>query len=201
MGLTTTNQENRVQVAEPEPRDSILVRDTLRGSREAYGLLVVRYSRSVRALCLARLGGCSDLDDLMQEAFLRTFKGLPRLKDSERFGAFLHRITRNICVDWLRRRSRDSVSIEDCPVDLGLSTDEPTERLTDVREERLDQLRILVGRLPLALREAVLMFYFERHSYQKIASLLGVSEAAVNQRLHRARVALRGALGVRAENT
>jgi DNA-directed RNA polymerase specialized sigma24 family protein len=43
------------------------------------------------------------------------------------------------------------------------------------------------------------MFYFERQSYQQIASVLGLSEAAVNQRLHRARVALRAAVGADAE--
>ena len=170
------------------------MRKTLKGSREAFGLLVVRYSRSVRRLCLARLGTCDDLDDLVQESFLRAFKGLARLKDKDRFGAYLHRIARNVCVDWLRRR-RGAVSIDDVPVELQVPIDGPV----DIREERLGHLRSLVGRLPMALREAILMFYFEKQSYQQIAGCLGITEAAVNQRLHRARVSLRGAFGVGAE--
>ena len=184
-----------MQVAKREPRDDVLVVETLRGSREAFGLLVVRYSRSVRALCLARLGTCDELDDLIQETFLRAYKGLPRLKETARFGAYLHRIARNICVDWLRRRRRDAVPIDDVPVELSLPTDGPL----DIREERLAHLRHLVGRLPLALREAVLMFYFERQSYEQIAEFFSVTEAAVNQRLHRARVSLREGFGVGVE--
>ena len=181
-----------MHTASTEPRDQVLVRDALDGSREAFGLLVVRYSRSVRAVCLARLGSGNDLDDLVQESFLRAYKGLGRLKQKARFGAYLHRIARNICVDWLRRQRPDSVSIDEVHVDLKV----PTQGILDVREERLARLRGLVGRLPLALREAVLMFYFERQSYRQIAAFLGVSEAAINQRLHRARASLREAFGV-----
>ncbi len=170
------------------------MKQTLKGSREAFGLLVVRYSRSVRGLCIARLGTRDDLDDLVQESFLRAFKGLARLKKKDRFGAYLHRIARNVCVDWLRRR-RGGVSIDDVPVELHVPSDGPV----DIREERLGHLRSLVGRLPLALREAILMFYFEKQSYQQIAGCLGITEAAVNQRLSRARQQLRTAFAASPE--
>src|SRR5262249_20878398 len=65
--------------------------------------------------------------------------------------------------------------------------------VTDIREERLADLRRHVGRLPHALREAVLLFYFEERSHAEIAAVLGVTEAAVNQRLHRARQSLKQA--------
>ena len=71
----------------------------------------------------------------------------------------------------------------------------------DEREERLSKLRQMVGRLPESLREAVLMFYFEKMSYARMAEVLGVTEAAVNQRLSRARRSLRMSLGVGAEQT
>lgn len=183
-----------MHTAQSDTQDEVLVAQTLASSREAYGLLVVRYSRSVRALCLARLGSGHDIDDLVQESFLRAFKGLRRLKEKARFGAYLHRIARNVCVDWLRRHRRDPASLEDQPVDLSVATDDPV----DVREERMQTLRMLVGRLPLALREAVMLFYFDNRSYVQIAECLDISEAAVNQRLHRARVALRSAVGVTA---
>ena len=127
---------------------------------------------------------------------MRAYKGLGRLKQESRFGAYLHRIARNICVDWLRRHRRQPVSIDDAPVDLSLPDDGPT----DVREERLADLRKMVGRLPLALREAVMLFYFEQRSYEQIAEFLAISSAAVNQRLHRARASLRSAMGAEMDN-
>jgi RNA polymerase sigma-70 factor (ECF subfamily) len=161
------------------------VRDAINGSRESYGLLVVRYSRSVRATCLARLGLRSDLDDLVQETFLRAYRGLARVEDPSRFASYVHRIAKNICVDELRRRDRNVVSLDQ--VDLA----PPAEPASDVREERLHKLRQFVGRMPEALREAILLFYFEQNSHAAIASMLGITEAAVNQRLHRARVFLK----------
>ena len=166
--------------------DHVLVQQTRAGYREAYGLLVVRYSRSVRAVCLARIGRV-DVDDHVQETFLRAYQGLSRLEDPNRFGAYVHRIAQNICIDRLRRAPKPTASLDE--VDL----QPPPEpgRLADVREERLSRLRQLVGRLPEALREAVLLFYFEALTHAEIAERLGVTEAAVNQRLHRARQSLR----------
>ncbi|MCA8956026.1 MAG: RNA polymerase sigma factor [Planctomycetes bacterium] len=179
-----------MEIAHSQAPDEPLVSQALQGSREAFGLLVVRYSRSVRAVLVARLGACDDLDDLVQECFLRAYRGLSRLRTPERFGAYLHRIARNLAVDWLRRGPRGTVPLEDAPVVL----DAPVEGLVDIREERLARVRRVVGRLPLALREAVMMFYFDRLSHGQIAAFLGITEGAVNQRLHRARVALRSAL-------
>lgn len=164
---------------------------SLLGSREAFGLLVVRHSRSVRAVCIARLGRCSDLDDLVQEAFLRAYGGLSRLQDHARFAAYLHRIAHNLCVDRLRRPGQQPVAVED--VELAMPVELPPTG--DLREERLDRLRQQVGRLPLVLREAVLLFYFEQKGLAEIGAMLGITEAAVNQRLHRARLQLRQVLG------
>lgn len=168
------------------------MRQSIDGSRDAFGLLVVRYSRSVRALCLARLGRREDLDDLVQEAFLRAYRGLSRLDDPNRFGAFLHRIAHNICVDCVRRAGNDPVATDD--VDLAVPAE--AEAVADIREERLRSLRQRVGRLPLALREAVLLFYFEQRPMAEIGAMLGITEGAVNQRLHRARQHLKQSLGL-----
>lgn len=175
----------------PGTRDQDLVRQSILGSREAFGLLVVRYSRSVRAVCLARTGRRDDLDDLVQEAFLRAFRGLSRLEDPQRFPAFLHRIAHNICVDTIRRSGREPVAT----ADVDFATPSEPDQIADIREERLERMRRQVGRLPLALREAVLMFYFEQKPMAEIAAMLGITEGAVSQRLHRARQQLKQALG------
>lgn len=163
----------------------------LSGSRDAFGWLVVRHSRAVRATVLSRLGRTNDLDDLVQEAFLRAYQGLSRLEDPGRFGAFVHRIAHNVSIDRLRRSGREPEPLED--VDLSVPI-EPG-RAADVREERLERLRRQVAQLPATLREAVLLFYFEQKSSAEIGAVLAISEAAVQQRLHRARQHLKAVLG------
>ena len=180
-------RQNRSSVsasAKPLPDDEDLVRSSIHGSREAFGTLVERHARGVRAVCLARLGWHQELDDLVQEVFIRAFQGLRRLAEPGAFGGYLHRIAHNLCIDKIRRRKRDVVSLE--TVEL----DPPAPAVVD-EDDRFGTLRRLVGRLPEALREALLLFYFEEQSVSEIARCLGVTEAAINQRLHRGRTQLR----------
>jgi len=163
----------------------------LAGARDAFGWLVVRHSRAVRAAVLSRLGRTNDLDDLVQEAFLRAYQGLSRLEDPGRFGAFVHRIAHNVSIDRLRRSGREPEPLAE--IDLSVAP-EPA-RTADVREERLERLRLQVGKMPATLREAVLLFYFEQKSSAEIGAVLAISEAAVQQRLHRARQHLKAVLG------
>ena len=183
----------RVHAHEPLPTDAELVRLSLQDSREAFGLLVARYARTVRAVFLARLGQHGDLDDMVQDTFLRAYHGLQRLKDQTRFGPYLHRIAHNLSVDKLRRRGKQAMSLEDVALEPAAHTP------CDDTEERMRRIREMVGRLPESLREAILLFYFEKMSYARMASVLDITEAAVNQRLSRARRKLRASLGVGAE--
>jgi RNA polymerase sigma factor (sigma-70 family) len=166
------------------------VRHTLEGSRDAFGTLVLRHSTLVRAICVARIG-TGDADDAVQEVFLRAFRGLRRLQDPGSFPAYLGQIARNFCIDRLRTASgkRGQLSLDE--VDLELSDAIPPSN--DDKELLLERLRREVGRLPENQREVLLLFYFERMSYADMAAALGVTEAAVNQRLSRARQQLRSA--------
>jgi RNA polymerase sigma-70 factor (ECF subfamily) len=143
---------------------------------------------------MARIGA-KEIDDAVQDVFLRAFRGLPRLKDPRSFGSYIGQIARNLCTDRLRAAGRASVSLDDAalePADPRFETD------TD-RDLLLERLRREVGRLSDSQREVLLLFYFEKLSYAQMADLLDLSEAAVNQRLSRARQQLRAAFSASAE--
>ena len=180
-----------------QPTDEDLVRLSFQGSREAFGLLVTRHARTVRALLLARLGRHRDLDDMVQETFLRAYHGLRRLRSERCFPSYLRRIAHNLCIDRIRRRDRSLASLDEVDLEPAVAEADPR----DESQDRLHRLREGVGRLPDALREAVLLFYFEEMSYARMAQVLGITEAAVNQRLSRARRKLRNSLGVDSRTT
>ena len=179
--------------------DEHLARASVEGSREAFGLLVARHSRLVRAICAARIG-VRDLDDAVQEVFLRAYRGLGRIKDPGSFRSYLGQIARNYCVDRLRASgsSKQTLSLDE--VDL-----EPADPSGDSddgeQDEHLLRLRREVGRLPETQREVLLLFYFEKMSYAAMADALAITEAAVNQRLSRARQTLRVAFATEAERS
>ncbi len=175
-----------MHVTSPQTTDKALTQQSVRGSREAFGLLVARHARLVRAICMARLGR-EELEDAVQEVFLRAFKGLGRLKDDSKFTAYLGQIARNYCVDRLRSTPRPTLSLSQADLD----PPDPSATQDTAKELLLDRLRREVGRLPESQREVLLLFYFEKMSYAGMAAALGVTEAAVNQRLSRARQQLR----------
>jgi len=137
---------------------------------------------------MARLG-IQDVDDATQEVFLRAFRGLGRLNDPQSFPSYLGQIARNFCIDRLRTGNRAQVSLDE----VSLEPPDPRSDTDQDKELLLERLRREVGRLSENQREVLLLFYFERLSYAKMADLLNITEAAVNQRLSRARQQLRTA--------
>lgn len=188
--VTVSTPTERVHADDLQPTDGELVELVGQGSPDAFGVLVSRYARVVRGVLLARVGARADLDDMVQDTFLRAYDGLRRLRDGRRFGPFVVRIAQNLAIDCLRKKRRGTVSLDEVDLEPAVPTAD------DHHEDRLLRLRALVGSLPEALREAVLLFYFQNLSYARMADLLGITEAAVNQRLSRARRRLRSAMGL-----
>ena len=163
------------------------------GDRAALALLLRRHIGSVRACVLALLGATAELDDLVQESLLRGIEGLPTLRDPERFGPWLRGIARHICVDRIRRkRPRTS------PLD-GVEEPAAPETATEGDAEGAADLWRSISALSEPLREALHLFYGARLGYAEIGARLGITPAAVNRRLTRARQQLRDRLEARKE--
>src|SRR5258708_20422939 len=89
--------------------DAALVASILEGEREAFDILLSRYSSSVLRLCTALLGNTFEAQDIAQEASLQAFLGLARLQEPARFAAWFHAIAANLAHSALRRRPEPSL--------------------------------------------------------------------------------------------
>ena len=87
--------------------DQQLVSACCNCDKTAYDALVDRYYRRVFAVCLGVLGSAHDAEDAVQEALLKGFERIGKLRTGNRFGAWVTQIARNVCIDHLRRRSAD----------------------------------------------------------------------------------------------
>ena len=162
--------------------DGDLVVRAQAGDRSALASLVTRHVGSVRACVLAVLGPTSDLDDLVQEALVRGVDGLSSLRDPDRFGPWLRGIARHLSVDRIRRKPPAMAHLDAVP--------EPAAPILEPPEDHAD-LWQAIGTLSETLREALHLFYVARLGYAEIGERLGITTAAVNQRLTRARSQLR----------
>ncbi len=178
-----------------------LVRLARGGDRQALELLVERHYGPLRALLLRY--GCvpaSDVDDLVQEAFLRSFEALARYEDRGHLRTWLFRIAINAARD-ARRRSGLVVTQADVRAlaDLPDFSGDPAR----LALEQLDGavLGAAVARLPESQREALVLRFYADLPLGEIARIAGCPEGTVKSRLHYALRKLRGLLAAPAEET
>lgn len=188
---TLTDQPPR---STPPPDDLVLITAYLAGDAAAFDTLFQRYHARVRAVCLRYVGEEALAEDLVQETFYNVIRALARVGQDFNFGAWVHRIAVNICQDELRRRHRRAAHLDQG----GGDPDEAMLKLADRDrtghpEEALEisTLRQLVWdvakKLPERQRMVLTLRELQGMSYATIAHVMGISDAAVETLLHRAR--------------
>jgi RNA polymerase sigma-70 factor (ECF subfamily) len=170
-------------VTEEAPKlDELASRRARRLDADAFVELVGRNDLSHRRLAFRLLGDRDRMDDVLQNAYVRAFRGLRSFRGDASLETWLYRIVYNACIDDLRRR-RDEVPLEQW--DAG-SVDPSTE-------DRLD-LAAALSSLPAELRAVVLLIDAEGLSYTEVAEVLNLPAGTVASRLNRARSLLQAAL-------
>jgi RNA polymerase sigma-70 factor (ECF subfamily) len=145
---------------------------------------------------LARFAGTlaasADIEDVLQEAFLRLWRAAPDWRPEARISTFLHTIVYRLCVDRLRRRRRLAESTDEAWLDLPDDQPDPEQRLLSAdRRERIERA---LAALPPRQRAAMSLCYGEDLTQAEAAATLGCTQEAYEALLGRARRALRAAL-------
>lgn len=169
---------------EPDPQ---VVHDAAHGDLGAFEALVRAYQADVWRLCFHLLGNSSTADDVAQDALVRAYRFLPRYRGDSKFSTWLFAVTRNCCLDELRRKKRRAALVDAVAGVPPPRTGDPGARL-EVKEA-LDSL-------PQELREPVVLIDMFGHSYKDAARVLGIPEGTVKSRVHRARELLVEALAI-----
>src|SRR6476660_6345302 len=151
-----------------------LVRAALRGDPAAFAALVAPARGRAMAI-VARLVGADEAEDVVQEALLRAFLCLSRLREPGRFASWLCGVAINVAKERLRGRASQARAIAAASPTLGAAVAEDREVLDVVREA----LEIL----PAGQRDVLLMHYIDDLSCEGIAGLLSTSPGAVRVRL------------------
>lgn len=165
------------------------------GDREAFDQLVRATYVDTYTLALRLTGHEEDARDVVQDVYLRAYRGLRRFRGDARFATWLFRITANCASSHLGRRRRhahEELRDDDAPVDVRAETD-PVQR-AETGALRVE-LQEALAELPPRLRAVVVLRDIYDLTHEAIAAELGISETAAKVRLHRARRRLRDVLG------
>ena len=190
--------------AAPEPADELLAARAVGGDASAFEAIVRRYQHRVYRLA-CRLTSETDAPDLLQDTFLQVHRHLASFRGDARFSTWLYRIATNACL--MHRRSRARRPAESLDEFLprfdasGRHDGTPEElRVASRAEELIDRsilaakAREALARLPDLYRDAFVLRDLEEMSTNEVAEVLEIEPATVRQRVHRARLMLRGYL-------
>ena len=176
--------------------DAALVQDVLAGEKDAFSTLVRRYQNYAFGVALGVLADFDLARDVVQEAFLRSYHDLAKLREPERFGGWLGGIVRHTALRAVRELERVKALADELSQHLAVA--DPVRSPACLVEEAEQKLMMheALRRLPPSNREAVCLHYLSGWSYADIARSLGVTEATVLGRLQRGRAQLKKELAM-----
>jgi len=165
-----------------ETEESLVERSRGRDA-DAFARLVIKYRATVFRWALGVVNRSEDAQDVVQEVFLRVFRGLPEYRGESKFSVWLYRITYNMSLNWLARKREDLVPFEE---ELhSVPKREPAISAGEMQKE--------LDNLPAHYRVVLVLYYFRGMNYSEIARTLGVPINTVKTHLRRAK----GILGKR----
>ena len=171
--------------------DVQLIQRVLDGDDTAFSVLVRKYQRSVHALAWRKIGDFHIAEDITQDTFLKAHQRLSTLKKPQRFASWLYVIAANHCSTWLRKKRLWTQSLEETnSAQLEKATYSgyviaENERMT--AETQREIVKKLLAKLQESERTVITLHYLGGMTYEEISEFLGVSVAAIKNRLYRAR--------------
>jgi RNA polymerase sigma-70 factor (ECF subfamily) len=172
--------------------DAELVVECLVGNYGAFDGLVARYRSAVLATVLRLVRSRPVAEDICQEAFVRAFRALPRLRDPGRFPAWLHAIARREVIRHAptEARAADHMPLDEPLLEQGIGQEASGWETIERREEG-DAVRQAMASLPEEFQLVLTLRYWADMPLEQISAYLGRPLSTVKWRLHRARALMR----------
>jgi RNA polymerase sigma-70 factor, ECF subfamily len=178
-----------MEAADP---DIELTRLAQAGDARAFEALVVKYQRRIARHVARFIKSADDVEDVVQDVFVRAYRGLASFRGDSQFYSWLYRIASNAALNHLRRAS-DDVLLGDDAADERISefapgvSDAAQPDRTLMAEQIADAVQRALAKLQPQLAEALMLFEVEKKSYAEIAEMLQIPIGTVRTRIFRAR--------------
>ncbi len=152
-----------------------------------FSVLYSRYASKIYGKCLTILKDEAMAEDATQEIFMKIFLNLSRFEEKARFSTWIYSITYNYCIDYLRRKQKQSNVFSDDEIEKAADVAEDDVSDAALMELEVRQLRNILDEMPPGDRTILLMKYQDDMSIREIAGILNKSESAVKMKIKRAK--------------
>jgi len=173
--------------------DFYLVQSAIEGNEQAYSELLGRYKDSIYFMLLKMVNNSIDAEDLTIEAFSKAFKNIDQYSPNFAFSTWLYKIATNNCIDHLRKKRCNTISIDNERANINIDTNiffktntlNPEEKI--IQEQREKIVREIVNKLKPRYKKLIELRYFEELSYEEIATELEIPIGTVKAQLFRSK--------------
>ena len=152
-----------------------------RGERAAFDFLVERYQRDIYRLCYRYVNDPQDANDVAQEVFLKAYRAIGKFRGDSSFSTWLYRIAVNTCLNFRSARRPEGEELSDALPDHRAGA---LARMED--EERAEQVRAAVSRLPEKQRATLILKIYHELTHEEVAGIVGSSVGTVKANLFHA---------------
>lgn len=186
-----TSMEINPNFSENAKKDFFLVEEAKKGNQKAYAELMQHYKDSIFFMALKMLNNRDDANDVTVSTFGKAFENLEKYKSDFAFSTWLFKIGTNNCIDFIRKRKMQTVSInsfysdDDKMLDIKSDSLNPEEKT--IKKQQNELLKELIDTLPPRYQNLVKLRYYDEKSYEEIAVELDIPLGTVKARLFRAK--------------
>ena len=171
--------------------DAKLIQRVLEGDDTAFSTLVQKYQKSIHALAWRKIGDFHIAEDITQDTLLKAYQELSTLNEPQRFASWLYVIASNYCKMWFRKKRLSTESLENISsAQLEKATYSEfviEEKERSAEETQREVVKKLLAKLKESERTVMTLYYLGGMTHEEISEFLGVSVAAIKNRLYRAR--------------
>ncbi len=169
-----------------------VIRSVLDGNINDFEQLVTAYEKNVYNLALRMVGDPDDAADITQETFIKAYRALGSFRGDSKFSSWIYRIASNMCLDFLRSRSRRaqvplSFENEDAEGEIELPDMSQNPEKVLMKKLSMEAVRRGMEKLPPKQRQILVLRELCGLSYAELAQTLSVEEGTVKSRIFRAR--------------
>lgn len=195
-----TSNSPRENASESSLEDDVLVKKAKGGDEQAYKKLVDKYERALYFHILKMVKDREQVEDLVQEAFVKAFDNLNTYSNSYAFSTWLYRIATNNTIDYLRKKKLKTLSIDkpmktkDGEMEMQLPDESASTDRGIIKKQRKQIVQNAIDDLPEKYRKVIELRHMEEKSYQEIAEVLDKPLGTVKAHIFRARELLYKAL-------
>lgn len=178
---------------EQKDEDREIIADVIRGNKEMFSKIVMKYTDRIFALAYTMIGNYHTAQDLTQEVFLKAYQALYSLKDISSFNSWLYKIATNTCREWLRKNKKYK------KLTLFGNLSEVESAVTNVftggnhmeNKELFNKVENALNNLSSLHREVAVLRFMENKSYKEIAEVVGSTPNSIAEMVFRIRKSLR----------